>query len=845
MEQTEDVPRRGTMDRLWGRSGGKADVTQVLSLPKLEILDISKNAIDAIPEDIKKMTNLKFLAVARNNIKRLPLALGEMNLVKLKFDENPIEFPPPDVFKPNMDSNVVESEKDKDMCQQVKRFMKAAALRERLLSDSEDLRYRSPSQPPSRRASLTFRSNAETPRPPRRVVTGGRFPVRPSVSGIENFEGLAKSDSPPSAPPPIPMRSHARGPSSSMNPTIIKRPGVSPLLTTGLDASRTRSESLATPANIRNRRQGYVPHKHTNLNSLDEMSNRMARSNHASALTPPHSRAPSVNSGFLNVSGGESSSGAVSPTDGPVNRAVLSRKLSSLPESRNSTVPTMNSIKAVKRVLFILFYLHRPLADIAQQLGTGTPRRSTLEVQLATANVKVEELDRLIHKANNVMEDNMEVDGPMLMAIVRTAILALRSYVFVAKELNRNRQQCVKRVDAFHVRQVITSVYSTMVEARNVCQLLGFKTVAANPRDTLRASQAYSSRTVTPTQPKAPVGTRRRGATILPSSSSVTNLRGMAPPVPLHTSSSRSNTVNSFGGPVTPRWNQSFSELSSMAHSRRQSRSNTMRSVTESDAEDTADRLYLRLKACCDVASTTLPPVRADLHSRKSVEDRAGNLRMASLYGNAIHKCDFAIATNNKLLSRLKVMHVGDPARYQLEFKQMAEQFTKVSHTKQPTVALDVFPQWVNFCQDWADFAEEIMTIAREGLDIGNIKHYLKPVHAACREVRHVARTVSPPSNRPPPSAGIGFPPPLNTALAQQTASSINPHVPVTPLGAALGPAAQATVPPTPTTAISTPEYGFPPVPPMPTNIPPATQGRRMAPAAPLPTYYLAAMSHK
>lgn len=845
MEQTEDVPRRGTMDRLWGRSGGKADVTQVLSLPKLEILDISKNAIDAIPEDIKKMTNLKFLAVARNNIKRLPLALGEMNLVKLKFDENPIEFPPPDVFKPNMDSNVVESEKDKDMCQQVKRFMKAAALRERLLSDSEDLRYRSPSQPPSRRASLTFRSNAETPRPPRRVVTGGRFPVRPSVSGIENFEGLAKSDSPPSAPPPIPMRSHARGPSSSMNPTIIKRPGVSPLLTTGLDASRTRSESLATPANIRNRRQGYVPHKHTNLNSLDEMSNRMARSNHASALTPPHSRAPSVNSGFLNVSGGESSSGAVSPTDGPVNRAVLSRKLSSLPESRNSTVPTMNSIKAVKRVLFILFYLHRPLADIAQQLGTGTPRRSTLEVQLATANVKVEELDRLIHKANNVMEDNMEVDGPMLMAIVRTAILALRSYVFVAKELNRNRQQCVKRVDAFHVRQVITSVYSTMVEARNVCQLLGFKTVAANPRDTLRASQAYSSRTVTPTQPKAPVGTRRRGATILPSSSSVTNLRGMAPPVPLHTSSSRSHTVNSFGGPVTPRWNQSFSELSSMAHSRRQSRSNTMRSVTESDAEDTADRLYLRLKACCDVASTTLPPVRADLHSRKSVEDRAGNLRMASLYGNAIHKCDFAIATNNKLLSRLKVMHVGDPARYQLEFKQMAEQFTKVSHTKQPTVALDVFPQWVNFCQDWADFAEEIMTIAREGLDIGNIKHYLKPVHAACREVRHVARTVSPPSNRPPPSSGIGFPPPLNTALAQQTASSINPHVPVTPLGAALGPAAQATVPPTPTTAISTPEYGFPPVPPMPTNIPPATQGRRMAPAAPLPTYYLAAMSHK
>lgn len=113
---------------------------QVLTLHKLEILDISKNNIDGIPEDIKKMTNLKFLAVARNQIKRLPLALGEMNLVKLKFDENPIEFPPPEALKPSTDraNPSIESEKDKDMCQQVKRYMKTAAMRERLRTTSED-----------------------------------------------------------------------------------------------------------------------------------------------------------------------------------------------------------------------------------------------------------------------------------------------------------------------------------------------------------------------------------------------------------------------------------------------------------------------------------------------------------------------------------------------------------------------------------------------------------------------------------------------------------------------------------------------------------------------------------
>lgn len=119
-------------------------MTQVLSLSKLEILDISKNAIEGIPEDISRMTNLKFLAVARNQIKRLPMALGEMNLVKLKFDENPIEYPPPDALKQKEDrtGSMLESEKDKDMCAQVKRFMRAAALMQRMRNNSEeDVRY--------------------------------------------------------------------------------------------------------------------------------------------------------------------------------------------------------------------------------------------------------------------------------------------------------------------------------------------------------------------------------------------------------------------------------------------------------------------------------------------------------------------------------------------------------------------------------------------------------------------------------------------------------------------------------------------------------------------------------
>jgi len=91
------------------------------------------------------MTSLKFLAVARNRITRLPLALGDMpSLSKLKFDENPLEFPPLDALNPSPDrlASSIEPEKEKDVCAQVKRFMKAAALREKLRAHSEeDLRY--------------------------------------------------------------------------------------------------------------------------------------------------------------------------------------------------------------------------------------------------------------------------------------------------------------------------------------------------------------------------------------------------------------------------------------------------------------------------------------------------------------------------------------------------------------------------------------------------------------------------------------------------------------------------------------------------------------------------------
>lgn len=86
------------------------------------------------------MSSLKFLAVARNKIARLPLALGDMpSLSKLKFDDNPIVYPPlEEVLKPESGHPFTGAEvgEEKDVCQKVKKFLKQQSLRQRMLGSS-------------------------------------------------------------------------------------------------------------------------------------------------------------------------------------------------------------------------------------------------------------------------------------------------------------------------------------------------------------------------------------------------------------------------------------------------------------------------------------------------------------------------------------------------------------------------------------------------------------------------------------------------------------------------------------------------------------------------------------
>ncbi|KAK3113985.1 RAM signaling network component [Teratosphaeriaceae sp. CCFEE 6253] len=767
----------------------------VLQLSSLEILDLSKNRIVSIPEGIKRMTSLKFLAVARNKITRLPLALGDMpSLSKLKFDENPIEFPPPAALKSstNYMNASIEAEREKDICQQVKRFLKATSLRERLRSNSEE---------------DFSESNVETPRPPKRTVTMGRFPVRPSISGIENLDDL-QSRSPHDAPP-IPQRSHARDISSN-GPAIMRRPGIAPLLISGNDIGRSRSETLLSSSSIKSRRQGLVPPKKSvlGIGNANELRGPASARSSSSTIRPAHSRATSSIStinGFLSAgSGGETSSGAVSPIDGTVGRYGAVRRLSSLPENRNSDVQTSDFVKAAKRLLFSLFQLRSPIEEVARALKDGSPKRSMLEKQVFGANTRVGELDRLLSRLDVGYEESAtSIDRP-LEAIAVASLAALKGYTYVLKEIKQHTRRAVAVTQAIYIRCLMSQVYMTMIETRNICSSLGFKIKRLEPKNTPRVSHAWSSRTVTPTQPKPITSRRMRGATILRSMSSNGALRTMPPPVPLNGNTSRTNTMTSLSstGAATPRSGDSFPPLPTSALPPRtnMTRSDTMRSALDtSDNDELFDQIYLKLQNACDLARKSLPQCRAEFSARKHNADNTGQTRAAYHWAQAINKCDTVVAANSLLHNRLKVVKLKDPGvRNQRDFWQLCD----------------------TFVQCWTDLATEIKEVSNR-IDTTSVRAVMKPVQKAVKEV---SKTISESPlyhqalrQANASSHGASLPTSTNTSFAQALGQNSGLHsgyvtpVPATPLAAALGPAVQATFASTPNTTLPPPEYFYQP----------------------------------
>ncbi|KAF7978692.1 hypothetical protein HWV62_44951 [Athelia sp. TMB] len=74
---------------------------QLLVMPSLEILDMSRNKIKRLPSQPGSLAGLRVFCISKNKLTRLPAYMSEfVNLNILKTDHNPIEWPPQSVMEP-------------------------------------------------------------------------------------------------------------------------------------------------------------------------------------------------------------------------------------------------------------------------------------------------------------------------------------------------------------------------------------------------------------------------------------------------------------------------------------------------------------------------------------------------------------------------------------------------------------------------------------------------------------------------------------------------------------------------------------------------------------------------
>lgn len=233
-------------------------------------------------------------------------------------------------------------------------------------------------------------------------------------------------------------------------------------------------------------------------------------------------------------------------------------------------------------------------------------------------------------------------------------------------------------------------------------------------------------------------------------------------------------------------------------------RINTLTGLDEVDEERLFEKIFYQLSLTYNAALQALPVARRQLTRCLEVAEQSREPEgIQMLWNNLIRRCRTCLEVTEALGLRLQTMRVKEPSgglRNQREFWQLCK----------------------SFMQSFVEFVTDMREVRSMQLLPQDIIMVLRPVQKASREAGRLIEA-SPWSYladmAPNPPNGL-YGPPLQppqhhasvsaSALASQSlpylTTGMSPQsvtVPATPLSAALGPAAQATVPSTPASAYS------------------------------------------
>ncbi|MCJ1287069.1 RAM signaling network component [Xylographa opegraphella] len=781
----------------------------ICELPKLQILDISRNRLTRIPDDIIKIKTLRVLSVMNNNIDSVPLSLGSLDSLRiLKLAGNPLDVKLRRIVE-GTDTNpsplvtpLAENGKDVLVTLKIKQYLKHEAAALESGSSSE--------------------SPVETPRPTKRN-SSLRFPIIPTTSESESSTPMR---SPVFVKPAIPARSHYRiasGQNSLLQSANARRPGVTPLI---IGSERNRSNSESVLQATKNKRMGVVTRKTSDLGTVDETranrnSNHYRGYSHASALREKSSN------GVRKVSGNGSSTPA-SPYETDRQRTTFVRRLSSLPEIKGRSPTASEIVESSKGVLYCLCQVQSQVGRLLHLTNDSATDRTSLETLYFDASAKIRQLDKELRISNNKAECARSIKKAA--TLCRESILA---YSRVMDTLTPSIPGLVRDNDHRYIRTLLLSVFGAVAETKLALQKCKKKLQAltlppsAKPRDTkvqdnidMEVSERVSSRSNTPTTETPQPPHRLRSETTINHTRYPGYMKSSTNPyaaVPLYVngrsrSNSRTNNLTaSTASSVanTPKSGESFLIPGTPIHP---SMDTTFESpdFTSQDQDVIFEKIYLEFSFSVDQGLSAIPRVMGRFNrSLVFARNSRAPQEIIDFWNSLLNRGRSCTDICETLKYRLSTIKLKDPevrvspyfwklcTRYGDSFGDFAELIrdgkkkfdiidTEIIDTLRPTLralqaaakSLKMSP-WQKIV-DFKDFSrnpQEAVSISQlqETSQVNGYHHGRYHRNAYQDGAHHRAREESSSGSTPYMNSG-----------------------PATPMSAALGPAALATMPSTP-----------------------------------------------